>query len=279
MIEIYCLGTNGAVSAPGRDHTSWLMRAEDGLLLVDCSGSLFQKIRRLGFHPREVRRVFLTHVHPDHIFALPSLVHGLMLEKGEIKLFGSAETTAFARSLLDLFGLRRRSFRTRVVFRPLRAGKVVWAGGGLYVRALKTPHHASSLAYEFSLTDGRKKILFSGDTPPHPPLFEAARGADYLIHEASAPYRFFRKYPVLSSFHTSARELGRWSEKVGVRCLIPCHFLGELPFSPSEIRAEIRREYHGRLIMPREMMKIPVGSGVGRRAGRLGTDACRGARG
>jgi len=234
------------------------MPTSEGLLLVDCSGSVFQKIQRLGFHPRQVRFVFLTHVHPDHIFALPSLVHGLMLEEGRIELCGSEETVSFARSLLDLYGLRRRSFRTRVLFRPLRHGGTAQVGRVLRVQAWKTPHHSSSLAYRFDLERKKKKIFYSGDTPLHRPLFDAARGVDCLIHEASAPSRFFRKYPLLYSFHTPARDLGRFCQEAGIRCLIPCHFLGELSFSPSEIRSEIRREYQGKIIMPRDLERIPL---------------------
>jgi ribonuclease BN (tRNA processing enzyme) len=89
-------------------------------------------------------------------------------------------------------------------------------------------------------------------------LFEAARGIDYLIHDASAPSRYFKKYPALYNMHTSARDLGRLSEEAAVRCLIPCHFLGELAFSLSEIRKEIRREFKGRLIIPRDLRKIAL---------------------
>jgi len=258
MAELYFLGTGGSVATQERDNTSLLIPGEGGLLLVDCTGSIVQKIKRLGYEPRQVRFLFLTHVHPDHVFALPSLIHGLMFDEGEIRLFGSAETVSFARRLLDLFSLRQRRFRTRVVFRPLSPGKRVRVHASISVQSFKNPHHSSSLAYRFHLERENKEVFCSGDTPVYPPLFEAARGIDYLIHDASAPSRYFRKYPALYSMHTSARDLGRWSEEAGVRCLIPCHFLGELAFSLSEIRREIRREFKRKLIIPRDLRKIPL---------------------
>jgi len=258
MAVIYFLGTGGSVARPDRDNTSLLLPVEGGLLLVDCTGSIVQKIKRLGYEPRQVRYLFLTHIHPDHVFALPSLIHGLMFDEGEIRLFGSAETVSFARRLLDLFRLREKRFRTRVVFIPLSPGKRVRVDGSISVQALKTPHHTSSLAYRFHLHRDNTEVFCSGDTPLYLPLFEAAQGTDYLIHDASAPARFFRKYPALYSMHTSARDLGRLSEESGVRCLIPCHFLGELAFSLSEIRKEIRREFKGRLIIPRDLRQIPL---------------------
>lgn len=258
MAEMYFLGTGGSVATPARDNTSLLIPGEGGLLLVDCTGSIVQKIKRLGYEPRQVRFLFLTHIHPDHVFALPSLIHGLMFEEGEICLFGSAETVSFARRLLDLFHLRERKFRTRVVFRPLSPARRIRVDASVSVQALKTPHHSSSLAYRFYLERENKEVFCSGDTPAYPPLFEAARGIDYLIHDASAPSRYFKKYPALYTMHTSALDLGRLSEDAGVRCLIPCHFLGELAFPLSEVREEIRREFKGRLIIPRDLRKIPL---------------------
>jgi ribonuclease Z len=258
MAEMYFLGTGGSVATRKRDNTSVLIPGKGGLLLVDCTGNIVQKIKRLGYEPRQVRFLFLTHIHPDHVFALPSLIHGLMFEEGEILLLGSAETVSFARRLLDLFDLRRREFRTRVVFKILRPGKRIRLDAATSALALKTPHHSSSLAYRFYLERIKKEVLISGDTPLHPPLFAAARGIDYLIHDASAPSRYFRKYPALYKMHTAARDLGRLSRKASVRCLIPCHFLGELDFSLAEVRKEIRREFKGKLIIPRDLRKIPL---------------------
>ncbi len=258
MAEIVFLGTRGSVATADSDNTSLLLRAGGEEFLVDCSGNVVQKLKRLGAEPRCIRAVFLTHVHPDHIFGLPSLIHSLMLDKGTIRLFGSAKTVSFSRRLLDLFRLREKTVGTRVEFTPLRPGEKARATTALEVRALAAPHHPSSLAYHFDWLEEGKEMVYSGDTPPHPPLFEDARDVDILVHEASAPSRFFRKYPALRSMHTDSRTLGRWSEKADVRCLVPCHFFGEVEFSLEEIKAEIRREYRGRLIMPREFRRIAI---------------------
>jgi len=108
------------------------------------------------------------------------------------------------------------------------------------------------------LEEGRKEILFSGDTPVHGPLFRKARAIDYLVHEASAPARYFEKFPKLYGIHTSAFDLGSWSRDAGVKCLIPCHFLADVWSSPAEIRTEIRRSFKGRLIVPRDFQRVSL---------------------
>jgi ribonuclease Z len=258
MAEIYFLGTGGWVATPQRDNTSVLLRAGGRLVLIDCPGSVTAKIRKLGFDPRRVSTIVLTHVHPDHIYGLPSLVHSLILEDGEIRLLGSEETVAFARRLLDLFGLRGKKVRTRVRLLALRPGQILRLDDALSLRGFRVPHHSSSLAYHLYLNEERKEIVFSGDTPLHRPLFKDARTVDYLVHEASAPARYFRKFPRLCGVHTSALDLGRWSEEAGVKCLIPCHFLADVWSVPTEVRAEIRRHFMGRLIVPRDLQCIAV---------------------
>lgn len=255
MEEIHFLGTGGSVATPERDNTSLLLRANEELFLVDCPGSVAAKIRKIGFEPSGITAVFLTHVHPDHVYGLPSLIHGLMLIDGEILVIGSEKSVSFCRKLLDLFGLRRRKIRTRVRFRSARPGQIVRFGVGSAVRTLSVPHHPSSLAYHFFLKEG-KQVLLSGDTPVHRPLFEEAGGIDCLVHDASAPRRFFRKYPALSRLHTSFLDLGRRSQEAGVRCLIPCHFLAEADSSAAEARREIRRHFKGRLVVPRDFQSI-----------------------
>ncbi len=255
MTDVHFLGTGGSVATPQRDNTSLLLRTGGELFLVDCPGSAAAKIRKLGFEPGRITAVFITHIHPDHVYGLPSLVHSQMLITGEIRLLGSEASVGFCRRLLDLFGLRRRKIRTRVRFKPLRPGQTVRFAGGAKARALAVPHHPSSLAYHFWL-EGGKEALVSGDTPLHKPLFEDARGVDCLIHDASGPSRFFRKYPGLSHLHTSFLDLGRWSQDAGVGLLIPCHFLAEAASGVDEARREIRRHFKGRLVCPRDLQSI-----------------------
>jgi ribonuclease Z len=256
MAEIHFLGTGGSVATPQRDNTSILMQAGNALILIYCPGSAAAKIRRLGFEPSQVGTIMLTHIHPDHIYGLPGLVHSQMLIAGEIQIMGSKATVDFSRRLLDLFGLRRRKIRTRLRFRVLKPGQRIHFQGACSARALSVPHHRSSLAYHFYLETEEREILFSGDTPVHEPLFADARGIDYLVHDASAPSRYFRRYPVLSRLHTSFLSLGRRSQEAGVRCLVPCHFLAGAACSAAGVRREIRRHFRGRLIVPRDFQSI-----------------------
>lgn len=255
MSEISFIGTGGSVATEARDNTSLLLEA-GGLMLIDCPGSVVQKIKKMGRKPEEVNILLVTHIHPDHIYGLPSLVHSLMAEDREIILLGSKGSTDFCASLLDLFRLRRDKIGYRVKMYPLvGGGEFRW--GDVLIRAMEVPHSPESLAYKFSFSDG-KELFFSGDTPCLPSLLREMRGIDYVIHDCSAPERFFLQNPELRAMHTSALQLGRIAEEIGIKTLVPIHIFGELPFNDVEIWAEIRESFRGELILPRDFQTLSL---------------------
>ena len=181
-----------------------------------------------------------------------------MLDEGLVDLYGSEETVRFCQDFLDLFHLRDENIKTKIHFVPVKHSQNFKLSPSLEFSSLKVPHDSSSLAFFFYFKGERKELIYSGDTPAHPFLFKEAWGKDYLIHDCSAPSRFFKMYPSLDKMHTNSLTLGRHSRHAEVKSLVPCHFFGELEFSLSEIEKEIRENYEGKLIIPSDFMKITL---------------------
>lgn len=256
MLELYALGTGGSVASFDRDNTSFLVRHTDDLVLVDCPGSVIQKVKKVSLEPEKIRSILVTHVHPDHVYGLPAFIHSLMLTECVVELYGSRITIDFCRRLLDLFRLFENKIKCRVRFLNLEPGQEFNLGNKIHCFAMAVPHHPSSLAFGFRFNNSGKRLFYSGDTPIHPPFFKGAAGADYLIHDCSAPSRFFREFPGLKTMHTHALELGRYAQEAGAKCVIPCHFFGEIDFALDEVEREIRENYTGKLIIPEDFARI-----------------------
>jgi ribonuclease Z len=246
------------VATAERDNTSFFIKKKDVLFFVDCPGGVFQKIKKFDVDPRLVSAILVTHIHPDHIYGLPSLVHSLMLDEGFIRLYGSTESVQLCKNLLDLFHLREKKVKMRIEFIALDAGDSFELEKSVQCTVLKVPHSPSSLAFHFRFDEGGKELIYSGDTPCDPSLFQYAAEKDYLIHDCSAPSRFFEEYPSLRTMHTHSLELGQYSQESRIQCLIPCHFFGELDFSNQDIEEEIRKNYTGKLIMPEDFDRISL---------------------
>ena len=258
MSEVYFIGTGGSVATVERDNTSILINRDHHLILIDSPGSVTQKIKKLGFDPEHIGTLIITHIHPDHVYGLPAFVHSLMLKDIVLNLCGSALAVDFCREILDMFHLLDKKIKCKMNFIPLKPGDEFVIDNSLHCRADDIPHSPSSLAFMFSFLPERIKLLYSGDTPVHPPLFQLAENIDYLIHDCSAPSRFFAKRPSLKKMHTDSLTLGRLAQNAGVRCLIPCHFSGEIDYPISEIEQEIRAHYSGKLIIPADLMPLTL---------------------
>lgn len=256
--KVFFLGTAGAVSTSRRDNTCFLLCHQERLILVDCPGSIIQKVKKLNINPSGINTILITHIHPDHVYGLPSFVHSLMQEAGQVNLFASEEAVKFCSRLLDFFNLRQKRIKYRINFHPLVLEKEVAVSPALDCIPLSVVHHSSSLGFKFRFKQEKKKLVYSGDTAVSSSLFEKAKGVDCLIHDCSAPFRFFQKYPSLSSMHTDALNLGRLAQRAKIKKLIPCHFFGELNYSLDEIREEIKRNYGGELVIPQDLEGIEL---------------------
>lgn len=256
MGEICFIGTGGSVPTEERDNTSFLLKTKDLAVLVDCPGSVTRKIKKSNLDPRYIGSMVVTHTHPDHIYGLPSMVHSMMLDECSINIYGSEVTVDFCARLLDLFGLREKKIKCRVNFIPVEEGETRSLSPELACSFYKVPHSLSSLAVRFHLEEENVSVVYSGDTPACVDLFQWTGNIDYLIHDCSAPSRFFKKYPQLSSMHTDSLTLGKMAQQAGVHHLIPCHFFGELDFSLQEIVEEITQGYQGDLIVPEDFRWI-----------------------
>jgi ribonuclease Z len=265
MNELYFIGTGGSVATEDRDNTSFVLQTRESLLLIDCPGSVIQKLKKLDFNPRGINALLVTHIHPDHIYGLPSLVHSLMLDECLLRIYGSAETVRFCAHLLDLFDLRAEKVKCRVDLIPVKDREIQHISPSLSCTFFKVPHSPASMAFHFYFEEEGMHFIYSGDTPVYPTLFQEALNTDYLVHDCSAPSRFFRKYPSLQSMHTDALSLGKRAQEAGVKNLLPCHFFGEIDFPIKEIEEEIRRYFGGNLIIPHDFSRIPLiseGGGV-----------------
>lgn len=260
MIEVNVVGSGGSVATLNRDNTSFLINYDQNLILIDIPGAVTQKIKKLGYDPGNIRTLLVTHIHPDHVYGLPAFVHSLMLQDMILDLYGSALAVDFCRQILGLFHLLDEKIKCRVNFIAIEPGDEFAIDDALRCRAASVPHNQSSLAFLFSFSPEAIKLLYSGDTPAYPPLFQLAENIDYLIHDCSAPSRFFTELPSLKKMHTDSLALGRLAQSAGIKCLIPCHFFGEIDYPMSEIEREIKENYKGKLIIPEDFMKITLTS-------------------
>ncbi|MGY3745988.1 ribonuclease Z [Vagococcus salmoninarum] len=88
-MEIQFLGTGAGVPAKQRNVTSIALKLLDernSVWLFDCGEGTQQQILRTNIRPRKIEKIFITHLHGDHIFGLPGLLSSRSFQGGESPL-------------------------------------------------------------------------------------------------------------------------------------------------------------------------------------------------
>jgi ribonuclease Z len=83
-----------------------------------------------------------------------------------------------------------------------------------------------------------RTLVYTGDTRPHLPVIEAARGADLLVHEAT--FGGEEQERAIETGHSTAAEAARVALEAGVRRLVLTHISSRYNRDASELLAEAK---------------------------------------
>ncbi|MFI5340258.1 MAG: MBL fold metallo-hydrolase [Candidatus Methylomirabilales bacterium] len=254
-------GTSGAIPSPDRDNTALAFYSKDEVVLVDCSGSPYQKILKAGLDPMRVTSLIVTHRHVDHVYGIPSLAHtmGLAGRRTTLHVYALAETMKILRGFLDLFPLEEKMpYRIELREVPAKEGHEVLRAQGFKILSTPVKHGAPNIGLRvgFDSPGERGTVVYSSDTSPCPPLIALARGADILIHEATFAHSDAAR--AASDGHTTGYQAGEVARQAGVKRLFLCHFSADLHARADEIRREATQSYGRQVEIPEELKEYRV---------------------
>nr|WP_255571891.1 ribonuclease Z [Anoxybacillus sp. ST70] len=110
-VELLFLGTGSGVPSKGRNVSAvalQLLEERGATWLFDCGEATQHQILHTSIRPRRIERIFITHLHGDHIFGLPGLLGSRSFQGGETPLFvyGPAGIRSFVETALAVSGTR-----------------------------------------------------------------------------------------------------------------------------------------------------------------------------
>ncbi|MBG9988032.1 ribonuclease Z [Aerococcaceae bacterium DSM 111176] len=85
-MELLFLGTGAGIPSKSRNVSSLalkLLQELNQVWLFDCGEATQHQILETSLKPRKIRRIFITHLHGDHIFGLPGLLSSRSFQIGE----------------------------------------------------------------------------------------------------------------------------------------------------------------------------------------------------
>lgn len=91
-MQLVFLGTSSAIPTINRNTSCVAARLEGTVYLFDCGEGAQKRFFQTPFRQRGVDKIFITHMHGDHIFGLPGLMIGMSLTasrwKQPIEIYG-----------------------------------------------------------------------------------------------------------------------------------------------------------------------------------------------
>lgn len=232
--KIIFLGTGTAFNHDGRGSQSVLVEPPLGTpFLIDAGPTVMAVLMREGLDCEVIDRLFLTHLHGDHIAGFPFLLlHFVFLHRRTrpFEVYGPPGTRRRLEGLMRLcYGdvMDRQRFEVRYHELEVRETLGRGVGPGLELDLFPMKHHASSIGLRFRLSDVEApdafapSIAVSGDTGWCDGLEALTRGTNLLILECSS----LRSEVEV---HLSLEEIRRGAGRLGSERIVLVHLTDEV---------------------------------------------------
>ncbi|MBF2445856.1 ribonuclease Z [Listeria welshimeri] len=125
-MELVFLGTGAGVPSRGRNVTSIalsMLNERKTIWLFDCGEATQHQIMRSQIKLSKLEKIFITHMHGDHIFGLPGLLSSRSFQGGDstITIYGPAGIAEYVETSLRLSGTR---LTYKIIFNEIEPGLI-----------------------------------------------------------------------------------------------------------------------------------------------------------
>jgi ribonuclease Z len=267
-VKVTLLGTGSPTLSAERMGPCTLIEADGERLLFDAGRGCAIRLAQVRVSWRDLTRVFLTHLHADHTFALPDLYDmGWVFGRVDpLEVRGPAGTVemmaAMIRAIDPDIASRLRSVPTRQppAYRAteIQPG-IVYERSGMKVTAFDVPHSISP-SFGFRIDVNGRSIVLSGDTRYSDALIRNAQGVDVLVHEVVFGAATTEQQQITNG-HTLPEQAAQVFAAAKPKLAIYSHLI-LFGASTDDVMAATRKIYGGRVEMGSDLTVIEVGDSI-----------------
>ena len=249
-------------------NTCFALSEGERHLLVDGGGGngLLVQLRRANIDWRDLREIFVTHKHTDHLLGVVWMVRMICQHmaqggyEGEAYIYSHAEVTGLLRQMAaDLLTPKQAAcIDTRLHLVTVADGEM----GELMGRKITFFDIGSTKADQFGFRmelDGGRSLVCCGDEPYNERERPYAQGATWLMHEAFCLDGEADIFHPHEKHHSTVKTACELAEALGVENLILYHTEdANLERREELYRTEGEHYYHGGLHIPNDLDVIEL---------------------
>jgi len=255
---------------------------ERDFFFFDLGGGALRNFTGLGLPVTATTKVFLTHLHADHVGDVPTLVWSLAKggRRDPVEVWGPAGearplgTRAYTQHLeaahaWDMESLNghpgQSGAHTITTEVPYDKATTVYERNGVTISSFPVIHILNG-AVGYRLDFGGRSVVFSGDTRPCHTLVDACDGADLLVHETFPSASVFAKKAgvtvdfaeaVVNGVHTSPAMAGKVFERAGARMSAMWHLAVDHE-SVGPVYSEMRTQHDGPVVISQDLTVFDI---------------------
>jgi ribonuclease BN (tRNA processing enzyme) len=269
--KIVLLGTGSPRPCLERSQPAQLIEVGDQSFVVDCGEGVTTQLLRAGRNVAEVQKVFLTHLHWDHILGYAGLVWGgWSAGRPTLEVWGPPGTKRMHEILFGMLYKDDVDWSSGIGY--MRSGidsiriheideGLIYERDGVKISATAVKHTCLTYAYRFEYAG--KRIVFSGDTAACDALVKCAQNGDLLVQDTCATSsrvysddRSRKIRELLIGFHASPAQGGQMAQMAGVKRLVCTHLLPGV--DANEIKQEAAGNFDGEAIVGCDLLELQI---------------------
>ncbi|MBC1375403.1 ribonuclease Z [Listeria farberi] len=176
-MELVFLGTGAGIPSRGRNVTSIalsMLNERNTIWLFDCGEATQHQIMRSQIKLSKLEKIFITHLHGDHIFGLPGLLSSRSFQGGEsdLTIYGPTGIAEYVETSLRISGTR---LTYKIIFNEIEPG-LIFEDKMFSITVDELDHGLRSFGYRITEKDK-----------------QGALNADKLIDDGVEPGPIFQK--------------------------------------------------------------------------------------
>lgn len=292
--RLVLLGTGGGpVTHTARSQPASLLVVDGHAYLIDCGAGTAHQLRRAGIVATSIPKIFLTHLHFDHVAGLAPLF-GFNWSSGKrtpMDVYGPLGTKRLVDQALGYLSLPEYLYAlqlpphdkmSKIIVghdKPLSKPTTIYQDERVKVTAVENSHYATmaigpegqqtrSYSYRFDTRD--RSIVFTGDTGPSEAVERLASGADILVSEiidVDATIAYMRRAFSMSEGqmkalvdhqkkeHLVPEEVGKLAQRAKVKMVVLSHIApsDDAGVDSLQYTAGVRRHFSGPVVLGRDL--------------------------